>query len=58
MRVVGVFDGEVVQAELLLDLSQHVLVGLIEADPDALVVAGQRRPDLVDASGGDSAPPQ
>ena len=36
MRVVGVLDGEVVQAELLLHLPQHVLLGLVEPEPDEL----------------------
>jgi hypothetical protein len=43
-----------VQSELLLHLSQHVLFGLIEAEPDELVVAGQRRPNLVYAEVGHS----
>ena len=43
MRVVGVFDREVVQSELLLHLPQHILFGLVEAEPDELIVAGQRR---------------
>ena len=54
VRVVGVFNRQVVQSELLLHLSQHILFGLIQAEPDELVVAGQRRPNLLDAEVGHS----
>ena len=43
VRVVGVLDGEVVEPELLLHLPQHVLFGLVQSEPDELVVSRQRR---------------
>src|SRR6185295_4203814 len=54
VRVVGVFDGEVVQSELLLHLAQDVLLGLVQSEPHELIVSRQRRPDLLDAKVGHS----
>src|SRR5688572_10465604 len=54
VRVVGVFDRQIVQAELLLDLPQHVLFGLVEAEPDELIGTRECRPNLIDGQIGDS----
>jgi hypothetical protein len=42
MRPVGVLHGEIVQVELLLDLAQQLLAGLVEPDPDEVVVLAGR----------------
>ena len=52
MSPVRVFDRQVVQPELLLHRAQHVLFGLIEAEPHELVIVSQRRPNLIDAKVG------
>src|SRR5688500_15053420 len=50
VRVVRVFDGEVVQAEFFLQLVEDALVGLIQTNPDeAAVVDGEHVADRVEA---------
>jgi hypothetical protein len=48
MRLVGVFDGQVVQAELLLDAAEQCLVRLVEAEPDEAIVLLQHVLDAFD----------
>jgi hypothetical protein len=48
VRTVGVLDGQVVQAELLLDALEQLLAGLAEADPDKGVRLPQHLAHLVD----------
>ena len=37
MRVMGILNGQVVEAKFLLDFAQQLLVGLEQADPDKSV---------------------
>ncbi len=48
---VSVLDGEVVEAELLLDLPQQILVRLVEADPDELALEAQDLADILEIDG-------
>jgi hypothetical protein len=47
--VVGVFDGEIVQPELLLHGAQDVLLRFVQTKPDELVVALESPANLLDA---------
>jgi hypothetical protein len=52
----GVLDRQIVQRELLLDLGQHLLVGLVQIDPDESAgllehLADVRDRDLADPAG-------
>jgi hypothetical protein len=50
MRVLGVFDREIVQAEFLLQFVEQGFLRLVQADPDeAAVVDGEGVADLVEA---------
>src|SRR6185369_8240312 len=50
---VGILDGEIVQAELGLDLPQQRLVRLVESDPYEAVVEGEDVADVLDLDVGD-----
>ena len=50
-----VLDGEVVQAELRLDLAQQLLARLVQADPDELAGDLQDLADVVDVDVADLA---
>lgn len=54
MRPVGILDGQVVQAELLLDLPEQLFVRLMEPDPDELIGLTEGRGDLVNCDVGDT----
>ena len=58
VRLQGILDGKLMQAELRLELAQEVEAGLMQADPDH--VAGPAGPfaGVLDADVGDPAPAQ
>ena len=56
MRVVGIFDGQIVQPELLLDGAKDVLLRFIQPEPDELIVALERAVNLLNADIGHAHP--
>ena len=54
MGVVGVFDREIVQAELLLHGPEDVLLRFVQPEPDELVAVFEGAANLLDADIGDA----
>lgn len=49
VRVARILDGQVVQAEFLLQFQQHIIVGVVQAYPDEAVATGDDIADGVQA---------
>ena len=56
MRVVGVFDGEIVQVELALHLAEQVFGRLVHADPDEAILILEHLVDRLDLDVADPRP--
>jgi hypothetical protein len=54
MRVVGVFNGEIVQPELLLHGAEDVLFRFVQSEPDELIVALECSTNLFEADIGNA----
>src|SRR5678816_3568033 len=55
MRPVSIFDGEVMQLKLFLDLFESGLVGIEKADPDEAIRIAEVFADVLDRYGRDPA---